>query len=82
MYIDKYLTEKDLLTDLVYSQRQIWNTYDCALIESSCQDLKEILLKCQLNILQNQSSISKAMEIRGWSAANLASENEIESFIH
>lgn len=78
MYIDKNLTEKDLLTDLIYSQRQIWNTYNCALIESSCKEFKQIILQCQSNILQAQSSILKAMEIRGWIDAKQVNEREIK----
>ncbi len=81
MYIDKYLTEKDLLTDLIYSQRQISNSYNCTIMESSCLELSEILQKCQSNIRQIQSSILDAAEIRGWNSVKLASEKEIKNLV-
>lgn len=81
MYIDKNLTEKDLLTDLIYSERQISNSYNSTIMESSCLELRQILLKCQSNIRQVQSTILDAAEIRGWNSAKLASEKEIKNLI-
>lgn len=81
MYIDKHLTEKDLLTDLIYSERQISNSYNSTIMESSCLELRKILLKCQSNIIQIQSTILDAAEIRGWKNCELANETEIEKLI-
>ncbi|SCG82015.1 hypothetical protein DW1_0395 [Proteiniborus sp. DW1] len=78
MYIDKHLTEKDLLTDLIYSERQISHSYDNTIMESSCLELRQMLLKCQSNIRQIQSTILDAAEIRNWSNGKLISEKEIE----
>ncbi|WIV11956.1 spore coat protein [Proteiniborus sp. MB09-C3] len=82
MYIDKHLTEKDLLTDLIYSERQISNSYNSTIMESSCLELRQILLKCQSNIEQIQSTVLEAAEIRGWNSVKLASEKEIESIVN
>ncbi len=81
MYIDKHLTEKDLLTDIIYSERQISNSYDSTIMESSCLELRQILSKCQSNIRQIQSNILDAAEIRGWNSGNFASEKEIKNLI-
>lgn len=81
MYIDKNLTEKDLLTDLIYSERQISNSYNSTIMESSCLELRQILLKCQSNIRQVQSTILDAAEIRGWNSVKLAGEKEIEHLV-
>lgn len=81
LYIDKNLTEKDLLTDLIYSERHISNSYNSTIMESSCLELKQILLKCQSNIRQIQATILDASEIRGWNSVKLASEKEIERLV-
>lgn len=82
MYIDKHLTEKDLLIDLIYSEKLISNSYDSALMESSCLELKKTLLQCHANIRKIQSTILDAAEIRGWNNGKLASEREIESLVN
>lgn len=81
MYIDKYLTEKDLLTDLIYSERQISNSYNCTIMEASCLELRQILLQCQSHIRQIQSSIFDAAEIRSWKSERPANEKEIKNLV-
>lgn len=82
MYIDKHLSEKDLMTDLIYSEKLISNSYNSALMESSSPELKKILLHCHANIRKIQSTILDAAEIRGWNNGKLASEREIESLVN
>ncbi|WP_352419343.1 spore coat protein [Proteiniborus sp.] len=81
MYIDKHLTEKDLLKDLIYSEKQLSNSYNCTIMESSCSELRQILLHCQSNVRQIQSSVLEAIEIRCWNNMKLASEKEIENLV-
>lgn len=81
MYIDKHLTEKDLLKDLIYSEKQLSNSYNCTIMESSCLELRQNLLQCQSNIRKIQLSILEAAEIRNWNNMKLASEKEIESLV-
>lgn len=79
MYIDKYLTEKDLLKDLIYSEKQISSSYNQLIMESSDPELRKILLKCQSNIHKMQPSILDALEIRGWNNMNLINEIEFNN---
>lgn len=81
MFIDKHLTEKDLLKDLIYSEKQLSNSYNCTIMESSCFELRQLLLQCQSNVRQIQFSILEAAEIRGWNNMQLANEKEIENLV-
>jgi len=76
MYIDKYLTEKDLLKDLIYSEKQISSFYNQLIMESSCPELRKVLLQCQSTIHEIYPSILDALEIRGWNNMKLINEFE------
>lgn len=81
MYIDKSLTEKDLLNDLIYSEKYISFSYSNTITESSCSQLRDILSKCQLSSQSVQYSIHDAIDKRGWNRIKLVTEKEIKDTI-
>ena len=81
MYIDKGLTEKELLNDLIYSEKYISSSYNNVITESSCPQLRDILSRCQLTSQSVQYSIHDALDKRGWNRIKLVTEKEIKDII-
>jgi Spore coat protein len=72
------LTEKDLLTDLLATEKQVLSAYTVGMTESSCQNLRSTLMN---NIKSNQDiqyKVFDAMKQRGWYATKDAPTNEVQ----
>ena len=81
MYFNKTLTDKELVMDLVSSEKQIASCYNNAIIESSCPVLRQIFTFCLSNTQNIQYSLYDAMERRGWNHVELVSSREIENML-
>ena len=81
MYLNNALSEKDLLMDLMYSEKQICDLYNNAVILSSCPDLRQIFLKCLHDAQDIQYNLFNAIDQRGWNQVELASEKEIQNVV-
>lgn len=81
MYSNKSLTEKELLMDLLTSEKHLTTAYNNAIIQSQCPQLRQIYSECLSSAQEIQFSLYDATERRGWNKINLASSREIESMV-
>ena len=58
-------SEKELMNDLLMSEKQLSSAYTVGITESTCSNLRDVLMKCEQNVLQNQESIFQSMAQRG-----------------
>jgi len=79
MYITTNLTEKELLNDLMSSEKQMSISYGNAITESSCPVLREIFAQCLERDQEIQYSIYDAVDRRGWNKIKLVNKRDIES---
>ncbi|WP_425446333.1 spore coat protein [Dethiothermospora halolimnae] len=75
---NKTLSEKDLLFDLMSSEKKICNDYNNALMESSCPVLRNIFSECLSNNQKNEFSLYDAIDKRGWIKTKLVSDREVK----
>lgn len=78
MYQSSSLSEKELLNDLILTEKQLSSSYNGAILETSCPRLRDILSNCLKNTQEIQFSINKALDDRGWHQLDLASYRDIE----
>ncbi|WP_034429829.1 spore coat protein [Caldisalinibacter kiritimatiensis] len=81
MVFNKYLTERELLSDLMTSEKELSNLYNDALTKSCSPLLKQTLSQCFFNTLDIQSSIHHANNIRGWNNARKTTEKDISNIV-
>lgn len=81
MYFNKSLTEKELLMDLMSSEKQLSSLYNNALVESPCPVLREIYSQCLSNAQSVQFSLFDVTEKRGWHKVQLASDRTIKNMV-
>ncbi len=73
------LSEKELMHDLLASEKQVCSAYNVGITESSCTNLRQHLTNC-LNDTQNiQSQIFDAMRQRGWYQIKKAQPQDVQS---
>ncbi|QEK13045.1 spore coat protein [Crassaminicella thermophila] len=72
-------TEKELLNDLLMSEKQVSSAYTTSITESSCTHLRNLLIQCEQNILSNQEAIFQAMRQRGWYQVKKAPLQDVQS---
>ncbi|WZL73855.1 spore coat protein [Clostridiaceae bacterium 35-E11] len=72
-------TEKELMNDLLMSEKQVSSAYTTGITESSCANLRNILTQCEKNTLSNQESFFNAMNQRGWYQIKKASSQDVQS---
>lgn len=81
MYHNKSLTEKELLIDLLTSEKHLTVTYNNAIIQSPCPQLRQIYSDCLSNTQEIQFSLYNVTEKRGWNKVNVASDREIKNMV-
>lgn len=74
---NKTLSERDLLFDLISSEKKICSDYNNALMESSCPVLRDIFSQCLSNSQRNEFSLYDAIDKRGWIKTKLVSDREV-----
>ncbi|QZY54214.1 spore coat protein [Crassaminicella profunda] len=72
-------TEKELMNDLLMSEKQVASAYTTGITESSCTNLRNVLMQCEHNVLCNQESVFQAMNQRGWYAVKKAASQDVQS---
>ena len=73
------LSEKELLYDLLMSEKQICSAYTSSIIESSNSNLRQLLSQCEENIFSNQEKLLTKMNQRGWLTNTNANNHDIEN---
>jgi len=73
------MTEKDIMDDLLLSEKHGTEAYTTGITESSCPNLRQILNKCEQNIFKSQENIFNAMNQRGWYKIKKADSQEVQN---
>lgn len=71
-------TEKELMNDLLMSEKQVSSAYTMGITESSCANLRNLLTRCEQNIFRTQEELFNAMNQRGWYSIKKASAQDIQ----
>jgi len=72
-------TEKELLNDLLTSEKQITAAYNTGITEASCQNLRQHLTKCLNDTQEIQYQLFNAMKQRGWYQTKPAPSQDVQS---
>ncbi|MDF2546664.1 MAG: spore coat protein [Anaerosolibacter sp.] len=72
-------TEKELMNDLLMSEKQVSSAYTAGITESSCPKLRQVLEGCEKNVFTNQEDIFKAMAQRGWYNLKKAPTQDVQT---
>lgn len=81
MDLNNALNEKEILNDLIISEKQLLNYYNDAIVESFSPSLFTTFIKCINNIQDIGYSLNKAINQRGWSNIKLANKRDIKEII-
>lgn len=79
MILQSSFTEKELMNDLLMSEKQVSSAYTVGITECSCSNLRSILTQCEQNVLTNQEVIFQSMNQRGWYQAKKAPSQDVQN---
>ncbi|MGI6160564.1 MAG: spore coat protein [Christensenellales bacterium] len=71
------MTEQELLTDLLNQEKQLMGTYSHFIMESSCPNMRQMLQDQFNQTCQDQFSIFKNMQQRGYYKTKDASDADV-----
>ncbi len=60
------LSEQELISDLLASEKQVISAYNTGITETSCPSLRQHLTKCLTSSQEIQYQIFNSMQQRGW----------------
>lgn len=72
------LCEKDLMEDLLTTEKQMVSSYSTGITETSCQDLRSVLVNNFKKTEDTQYKVFDAMNQRGWYQTKDAPTNEVQ----
>lgn len=72
------LSEKELMQDLLMSEKHGTESYTSGVTESSCSNLRQVLTQCEQNIFKSQESVFNAMNQKGWYQTKKADSQEVQ----
>ncbi|SCY72949.1 spore coat protein [Alkaliphilus peptidifermentans] len=72
-------SEKELMNDLLTSEKQVCSAYNVGITESSCSNLRQHLTSCLNDSQQIQYQIFDAMRQRGWYQIKKANSQDVMS---
>lgn len=81
MFISKTLSEKEILKDLMLSEKQLSVSYMNSTIESTCPILRDTFINCQINTSWTHYLLKDAYERRGWDRISLASTDDKKTLL-
>lgn len=79
MSYDSHFNDKELMNDLLMSEKQITSYYNTGITESASISFRDTLNTCINNIQNCQFEILDAMNQRGWHQIKEANSNDIEN---
>jgi spore coat protein CotF len=71
------MQEKDLMQDLLTSEKQVISAYSTGITESSCQNLRDTLVNNFKNVEDVQYKVFDAMKQKGWYATKDAPDADV-----
>lgn len=72
------LTEKDLMHDLLATEKQVIHAYSTGITETSCQNLRNTLINNFKNAQDTQYKVFDAMKQKGWYATKDAPDTDVQ----
>lgn len=78
MYFNNTLTEKELIKDLLMSEKELASLYNDAILESPCPILRNTLSQCFSSAQNIQFLILEASDRRGWNSMHSVNERDIK----
>jgi len=72
-------SEKELMNDLIASEKQVTSAYNTGITEASCPNLRQELTKCLTETQEIQYQIFNAMKQRGWYQTKQAQQQDVQS---
>lgn len=72
------MPEKDLMQDLLATEKQVISAYSTGITESSCENLRNTLMDNYKNNQTIQYKIFDAMKQKGWYPTKDAPDNEVQ----
>ncbi|WP_435790126.1 spore coat protein [Clostridium sp.] len=72
------MCEKELMQDLLATEKQVITAYSTGITESSCQNLRNTLVDNFKNDQEIQYKIFDAMKQKGWYPTKDAPDNEVQ----
>ena len=76
--MDTTMSEKDLMNDLLATEKQVISAYSTGITESSCENLRNTLIENFKNDQNIQYKLFDAMKQKGWYATKDAPDNEVQ----
>lgn len=73
------LKEKDMLQDLLATEKQTISAYSTGITESSCQNLRETMLSNYRNAQNIQYKVFDTMKQKGWYKTKDAPSDEVQT---
>ncbi len=72
------MSEKDLMQDLLATEKQAISAYSTGITESSCENLRNTLIENFKNDQNIQYKLFDAMKQKGWYSTKDAEDNEVQ----
>lgn len=72
------LGEKEILNDLLNTEKQILTTYSTAVTESSCANMRQLLLRNITQISDDQFNVFNAMVNKGYYQKKDAQDQDVQ----
>jgi spore coat protein F len=76
--MDNTFQEKDLMHDLLATEKQTISAYSTGITETSCQNLRNTLVNNFKNAQDIQYKVFDAMKQKGWYTTKDAADNEVQ----
>lgn len=73
------MTEQELLTDLLHSERAAIKQYAENCTESGCMDLRSLLINCMTECSQDQFAVFEQMKQRNLYKTKTAPQQEVQT---
>lgn len=71
------MNEKELMTDLLASEKQVISAYSTGITETSCENLRNVLVTNFKGVQDVQFKVFDAMKQKGWYTTKDAQDNEV-----
>ncbi|MDK2917616.1 MAG: spore coat protein [Candidatus Petromonas sp.] len=72
-------SEREIMNDLLMSEKQIASAYSTGIIESTCPNLRKTLTMCLDNAQKCQYNVFSATKQRGWYQVKEANFKDIQN---
>lgn len=71
------MNEKELMTDLLASEKQVISAYSTGITETSCENLRNVLVNNFKEVQDVQFKVFDAMKQKGWYTTKDAQDNDV-----